>query len=206
LAKTDLDERGNIRALVLGCGTGPLACALKQRGYQVSGFDVSPTAIEMARKQAQKRGLDIDYWVADLCRDRLPTARYDLIVDSHCLHCIVPDEDRKKAFQEILQGLDKEGVFILETMMGKMNSNGVSSDENGIVWTSYGTEKPDFEPAVQQEGLWYVPQRLLRPSKESLDAELKAYGFHILWSHEESTDAGGELSDYQAICMAAHPK
>ena len=86
LAQTDLEQRDAVRALVLGCGTGPLACALSRRGYQVKGIDISATAIEIARANASKRGLDIEYAVADLCADELGRSAYDLIVDSHCMH------------------------------------------------------------------------------------------------------------------------
>ena len=119
LAQTALDKREDVCALVVGCGTGPLACALGRRGYRVHGFDISPTAIELAREQAQQRGLEIEYWVGDLCRDELRKSYYDLVVDSHCLHCIVLDDDRKKAFSSIRSSLKQKGIFVSEMMLGE---------------------------------------------------------------------------------------
>ncbi|QZA09663.1 class I SAM-dependent methyltransferase [Mycolicibacter heraklionensis] len=49
-------------ALDIACGQGAAAVWLAQRGLQVSGFDVSPVAIEQARGLAQRSG------VGDRCR------------------------------------------------------------------------------------------------------------------------------------------
>ena len=207
LARTTLDEKEAVRALVVGCGTGPLACALSRRGYHVCGFDISSTAIVLARAQAEKRGLDIEYWVGDLCADDLGASCYDLIVDSHCMHCIVPDEDRGKALKSICRALSPDGVFIIETMMRDPSiKGGVDVDEDGIHWTVFsGKERPDYERARLRDGVWCVPQRRLRPNKEALDEELSRYGFQIRWSIEAESDEEGESGDYQAICTRRAP-
>lgn len=49
--------------LDIGCGTGPLAEQLAQRGARVSGFDSSPQMIEIAR---ERLGDDVDLQLADL--------------------------------------------------------------------------------------------------------------------------------------------
>ena len=82
-------------ALECGCGTGPGACFLAQRGFRVDAFDLVPAAIEVAREQARLRGLDIHYDVTDICQLSGEGRRYDLIVDSYCLQCIVTCADRR---------------------------------------------------------------------------------------------------------------
>jgi 2-polyprenyl-3-methyl-5-hydroxy-6-metoxy-1,4-benzoquinol methylase len=52
------------RVLDAGCGEGYLARALAARGAQVTGIDISPRLIELARKKNASGG--IDYQVADL--------------------------------------------------------------------------------------------------------------------------------------------
>lgn len=51
-----------------GCGTGPGACFLAARGFQVDGIDISPTAIEIAKELAAQRRLKINYAVSDVCK------------------------------------------------------------------------------------------------------------------------------------------
>ena len=52
------------RALVVGCGLGDDARYLHDLGFSVTGFDISPTAIEWAEKL--HAGTDIEFHVADL--------------------------------------------------------------------------------------------------------------------------------------------
>ena len=77
-------------ALELGCGTGPAACFLAERGFEVEGVDISETAVRLAAAQALSRGLSARFSKADVCHLE-GAAAYDLILDGHCLHCIVHD-------------------------------------------------------------------------------------------------------------------
>ncbi len=44
------------KALVVGCGLGDDAAYLKDRGFEVSAFDISPTAIEWAKRLYADKG------------------------------------------------------------------------------------------------------------------------------------------------------
>lgn len=74
------------RVLDAGCGHGPLLRELRARGAHVSGFDLNPAMIALAREQL---GDDIDLRVADLA-DPLPypDGEFDLIVISLALHYV----------------------------------------------------------------------------------------------------------------------
>lgn len=49
------------RVLDAGCGAGPLTAALREKGAIVSGFDLSPSMIDLAR---ERLGVDADLPVA----------------------------------------------------------------------------------------------------------------------------------------------
>lgn len=53
------------RVLDVGCGGGLLAEALAARGARVTGIDLAPGMIEVARLHAAESGLAVDYRVAD---------------------------------------------------------------------------------------------------------------------------------------------
>jgi 2-polyprenyl-6-hydroxyphenyl methylase/3-demethylubiquinone-9 3-methyltransferase len=60
------------RALDVGCGGGLLSEALSRKGARVTGIDLAPGMVEVARLHAAEEGLDIDYRVAaaeDLAAD-----------------------------------------------------------------------------------------------------------------------------------------
>src|SRR5580692_156030 len=58
---------GKSSAFVLdcACGIGTQALGLAQRGHILVGSDLSQMAIERARTEAQTRGLEIPFYVAD---------------------------------------------------------------------------------------------------------------------------------------------
>ena len=72
------------RILDAGCGSGPLAEALREKGAVVSGFDASAAMVDLAR---QRLGGDADVRVADL-GEPLPFAddEFDVVVASLVLH------------------------------------------------------------------------------------------------------------------------
>jgi len=57
-------EGAGRRALVVGSGLGTDAEFIAQRGFDVIGFDASPTAVAMARRRVADS--EVDYRVADL--------------------------------------------------------------------------------------------------------------------------------------------
>jgi 2-polyprenyl-6-hydroxyphenyl methylase/3-demethylubiquinone-9 3-methyltransferase len=52
------------RALDVGCGGGLLSEGLSRHGARVTGIDLAPGMVEVARLHAAEEGLDIDYRVA----------------------------------------------------------------------------------------------------------------------------------------------
>jgi methylase of polypeptide subunit release factors len=54
------EERGREapygRALDLGCGTGLWSVRLAQRGWEVTGVDIVPKAVRIARRRARRAG------------------------------------------------------------------------------------------------------------------------------------------------------
>jgi 2-polyprenyl-3-methyl-5-hydroxy-6-metoxy-1,4-benzoquinol methylase len=59
---------GDVRMSILdlACGIGTQALGLASLGHTVTASDVSPTAVERARREAHKRSLRIDFSVADI--------------------------------------------------------------------------------------------------------------------------------------------
>lgn len=62
VALLDREESGREppygRALDLGCGTGFWSVRLAQRGWEVTGVDIVPKAVRLARERARKAGVE----------------------------------------------------------------------------------------------------------------------------------------------------
>jgi release factor glutamine methyltransferase len=71
------------RVLDVGTGTGAIALAIADEvpGARVTAVDLSPGALELARENAGRTGLDVDLVLHDL-RDGLPGGPYDLVVSN----------------------------------------------------------------------------------------------------------------------------
>lgn len=84
------DNGGMIEPVLdAGCGSGEHAMLAAGRGLEVTGVDLSQTAIEHARMKARARGLSVDFLVGDVLdlgnveRLRPP---FNSVVDSGCFH------------------------------------------------------------------------------------------------------------------------
>src|SRR5438045_2691204 len=81
-----LVESSQPRLIELGCGAGDLALYFACHGFQVTGFDIAPFAIEWAREKAASREVPATFAVADLTRDLdIAPPPADIVLDGHCL-------------------------------------------------------------------------------------------------------------------------
>ena len=67
------------RALDVGCGEGADAIWLAERGWDVVAFEISPTAVDRGRTEAELRGLAIDWRAADVVAPRTELGGFDLV-------------------------------------------------------------------------------------------------------------------------------
>lgn len=80
--------------LDVGCGTGEKAIRFAQLGFDVTAVDISPTAIEWARKHAADAGVTLDLHVHDAERIGELNRTFDYVIDFGCFHSL-PVPQRK---------------------------------------------------------------------------------------------------------------
>jgi SAM-dependent methyltransferase len=93
------------RTLELGCGTGTNAIYLAQQGFEVTGVDLAPVAIEQANKKATDGGVAIDLRVVDLTNpadDFMQQSPFDFVFDRGVYHVI-----RRHALDGLLRTLER---------------------------------------------------------------------------------------------------
>jgi SAM-dependent methyltransferase len=210
-------------ALEYGCGTGPGACFLAERGFQVDGIDIIPIAIEIAKQFAKDRNLNIHYEVQDICELPHEGKKYDMIVDSYCLQGIVTDEDRESVFSAVRARLKAEGYYLVSTAMfdkDRFSNELVLDAESGIVYNRYGEDglmdarnsivyeklegnPGNYEGTIKIEDTWYLLNRR-HLKAQALRAELEAAGFSVLYqSGEYGENAVCVLQDSSASLRPA---
>ena len=80
----------------LGCGAGNYAVWLAAKGFQMTGVDISPKAVELAEHLARKKGVACRFLVEDLTGDlsKLDSS-FDFAYDWEVLHHIFPNHRRR---------------------------------------------------------------------------------------------------------------
>ena len=148
------------RALELGCGEGHYCRILAERGYTVTGVDISDSAIAWAKEKTAPTGLSITYHQADLSQPGiLPNGNFDLIVDGNCFHCII-GQDRQAFLANVHRLLSDDGVFFI-------SSKCIDSGDDEII---------EFEGKPYR----YVPsQDTMRNELEAAGFEIKQFEFHF---------------------------
>jgi ubiquinone/menaquinone biosynthesis C-methylase UbiE len=102
------------RVLDLGCGSGKYSLWFAELGAQVTGLDLSPTMINLARDKARARGVRAEFRVADI-REGLPfgEAEFDLVFTGTALHYI---EDINAAMKEVARGMKPAARFVASVL------------------------------------------------------------------------------------------
>ncbi|MEI6886963.1 MAG: class I SAM-dependent methyltransferase [bacterium] len=150
--------------LELGCGDGKLAILLAKEGFNVTGIDISKTAIDWAMKRSESIITPIDFRVADVLNLPFKKNNFDLVIDSFCLHCIIGN-DRNDFFSEVKRVLKDEGLLLVMTKTGTPTFNNMQRTFDQEQRISYINGKPSR--------YW--------GTKEILINEIQQSGFSIKW-------------------------
>jgi SAM-dependent methyltransferase len=140
-----LIEQGKFKGDVLdaGCGEAAISLYLAEKGSTTVGLDQSPTAIELAKAEAAKRGLDnATFEVADISDFGGYDGRFNTIVDSTLFHSM-PVELREGYQQSIVRAAAPgASYFVLvfdKAGMPDGPANPVTEDELRDVVSKYWT-------------------------------------------------------------------
>ena len=96
--------------LDIGCGTGSLSVVLAGLGHKVSGIDLSPKMISLAREKAAGHGYQIEFQVMDAAFPPLSHEQFDVIV---CRHLLWSLPDPAQVLQRWAELLKAKGRLLL---------------------------------------------------------------------------------------------
>ena len=116
--------RPGSRVLDLACGTGRHALAAAGLGARVVAVDRDPASLDIARKEAKARGLEVEWVEADLAGGLPDKGPFDAILVFNYLD--------RSAMAAIAAALAPGGILILETFLEAQKAFGwgPSSDEH----------------------------------------------------------------------------
>lgn len=128
LIEKELITRG--KALDLCCGAGTNTVYLATKGFKVTGIDISPMAVEYAKKKAKEANVKINLFVQNFLDLPFRNAEFDFALDMGCFHH-VKVEDRATFIDGVNRILRRGGSYLLICF----------SDRNGPAWNHLTEEQ-----------------------------------------------------------------
>jgi SAM-dependent methyltransferase len=95
------------RALELGCGTGTNSVWLAEQGFEVTGIDLAPLAVEQAKKRASAAGVKAHFAVADVLNLPNLDGLFAFFFDRGCYHAVrrdAPDQYAPAVARQLVSG------------------------------------------------------------------------------------------------------
>ena len=100
--------------LELACGTGRITIPIAEKGYDVTGLDISEPMLEHAKEKAENRGVEVD-WVKADCRDFQLNKKFNLIIFPFNAIAHLHDlESINACFSRVKEHLTDNGRFIVD--------------------------------------------------------------------------------------------
>jgi SAM-dependent methyltransferase len=156
--------------LDVGCGLGDNAIYLAKNGHNVTGLDISPTALTTAERRAEDAGVNARFAVTDSTKLEGYTGAFDTIVDSGMFHCL--DDDGKRSYAAAAHRATRPGATLLLSCFSDANPSdeewprpAVSEQTLRDVLDDAGWDIESLEPATRRREMdgrevemafWYV--------------------------------------------------
>jgi SAM-dependent methyltransferase len=99
--------------LDIPCGAGRHSIEFAKRKYRITGLDINPIFLNIAKKRAQKAKLKIDWVLGDM--RKIPfEEKFDVAIMLFTSFGYFDDKDNQEVFFQISKALKKKGNFVLD--------------------------------------------------------------------------------------------
>lgn len=99
--------------LDLACGHGRISNRLAA-DYQITGLDITPLFLELAREDAAARGVQVDYLLGDMRQLPFEAGQFDVVINWFTAYGYFEDDDNRRVLQECQRVLKPGGRLVLE--------------------------------------------------------------------------------------------
>ncbi len=119
------------KLLDLACGRGRHSLNLAEKGYEVTGIDLSKQAIKRAKKKAEKRNLEnVQFFVHDM-RESL-NEKFDAVVNLFTgFGYFSSDEENEGVIENVARMLKKNGIFVIDFLNASKVQKNLKTSESG---------------------------------------------------------------------------
>ncbi len=174
------------RALDIGCGTGSLAIACARRGVQVTGIDISPLMLDIARQKVEQAGLEDSITLIETSAieldEKFEAGSFDTIMSSLTFSELSDDEQR----------------FVLGQCHRLLKDGGrlIIADEVVPSWPRRALHLLVRLPLVVAT---YILTQTTTHAVAQLQAKMADAGFRVEWTHRNL------LGDFETVAAVKEP-
>jgi SAM-dependent methyltransferase len=124
-----LEGRAPGRAIDLGCGTGTNVITLSSFGWQVTGVDLVPAAIEQARMKASQAGVVADFRVGNVTQElHFIPGSFDLALDIGCFHSL-SEKGKLNYIRQLDKLLAPHGIWFMYAFLSEHATPGIFASD-----------------------------------------------------------------------------
>lgn len=197
IAKETGKEMG-LRWLDLGCGEGRDSLYLAKQGFEVTGVDVSRTALDKARSRAQAAGVEPLFLERDVTHlDGLASQSFDVAINMGCLHMLSDPQHREMHLKRVFEVVRPGGHFIVAHCRSEWLKGFYSVPDYERVGAAVtGKVLPRRIRLASGEEKWIeLPTtHFLEAGEEELTGELGAAGFEVVRTLSQDNEAFGNTA------------
>jgi SAM-dependent methyltransferase len=129
---------------VPGCGTGHDAREFAKAGFATFGFDIAPSAIQLATKKTKAAGLKAQFQLADFLHDE-PPQKFDWLFE-HTLFCAIQPQERDDYVRAALRWLKPDGQYLTVNYLIPDKDGPPFGTTREELWRRFS---PHFEPVEE---------------------------------------------------------
>jgi SAM-dependent methyltransferase len=113
-------QKYNTPVLEIACGTGRITLPIAEKGYSITGLDVSNGMLDHAKKKARAKNLHIE-WILSDCRNFNLSQKFNIIIYPFNAMAHLHDlESLEACLTCIKKHLNPNGVFIVDIFNPKL--------------------------------------------------------------------------------------
>ena len=159
----------------VGCGGGWTSLFLAESGYRVTGYDIVPLNVDIARARAERWGVEASFEVADM--ESLPAGdRADVALVFDALH----HSNRQAAVVECVAGRVRPGGWVILGEPGWIHrfSPGAHATRRDLGWTERGLTVRGLRRDLRAAGFGEV-RRFFQPTRP-YESRVRGFGWQLL--------------------------
>lgn len=150
------------KVLDVACGTGEFSVRLAEKGYAVTGVDLSDEMLAIAKVKADQAGVTIPFYQQNMIELDMGEQFDSIVIFCDSLNYLHTENDVQSTFQRVYEQLkpgglfmfDVHSVFKIEHVFAGQTFADVQ-DEVSYIWNSFEGEEPS---SIEHELTFFVKE------------------------------------------------